>query len=72
MMEDNRNAWQEWVLKDNHSEGQHHDIEDILSKGNGYFVEVGDINEERHLGRDVGQPCPGHVGKDAKTFGGQS
>jgi hypothetical protein len=31
-MEENRSAWQEWVLKDNHSEGQHHDIEEILLK----------------------------------------
>jgi hypothetical protein len=59
------------LLKDNCSEGQHHGIEFFLLKGNCYFIEVADIKEEKHLGRDVGQRCPNCVGRDAKSFGGQ-
>ena len=58
-------------MKDNRSEGQHHDIEEILLKGNCYFIEVADIKEERHLERDVGQRYLNHVGRNAKSFGGR-
>ena len=34
-------------------EGQHHDIEEITIKDNYYYVGVGDIGEERRLGRDA-------------------
>ena len=75
-MKDNRSGWQDWVLKDNCCEEQdlwritpwywRNSIQRQL-----IFAEVGDIKEERRLGRDVGQPCPCRVGKDVKTFGGQ-
>jgi len=42
-----QHAWRtNWVLKDNLSEGQHHGIEEIILK-------MGDIGEERRLGRDA-------------------
>ena len=59
------------ILKDNRSKGQHHGIEFFLLKGNCYFIEVANIKEEKHLGRDVGQRCPNRVGRDAKSFGRQ-
>ena len=57
-------------VKDKTYEGQHHDIEEIILKGNWYYVGVGDIGEERRLGRDVGQPCPDHVEREVKSFRG--
>ena len=57
-------------MKDNHSEGQHHGIEEILLKGNCYSIEVADIKEERRLGRGLGDHCPNRVGRDAKNFRG--
>ena len=71
LQNDNRHEGKIWVLKDNRSEGQHHGIEEILLKGNCYFIEVADTKEERHLGRDVEQRCPNRMGRDAKSFGEQ-
>ena len=71
LLKDNRHEVKIWVLKDNRSEGQHHGIEEILLKGNCYFIEVADIKEERHLGRNVGQRCPNRVDRDAKSLGGR-
>jgi hypothetical protein len=37
-------------VKDKTYERQHYGIEEIILKGNCYYVEVGDIGEEKRLG----------------------
>ena len=68
-------TWRIVIVKNKNDEGQSQwrttpGIEEIILKGNCYYVGVGDIGEEGRSGRDVGQPCTDCVGREAKTLRG--